>query len=1598
MSTLKHLVKTGFIMLLLAFMANPGKAQLHADFSATPTSGCSPLVVNFSDSSTGNPTQWRWDLGNGTISFLQNPSATYFTPGQYTVKLVIQKAGGIDSVVKTNYITIYPQPSIEFTASPRSGCFPLPVQFTDQSTTPSGTISQWQWDFGDGTFGNTQNPVHTYTAGGNYNVSLVVTNSHGCFRSMSKNQFVQVAQGVTADFSNNLPNSCVPPVNINFQNLSTGLGTLNYQWNFGDGNTSTQLAPSHVYTTPGSYTVQLIVTNSTGCSDTIIKPNAVTIGNTVTSFTSPDTVCAGVNITFNNTSTPPPASASWTFGDGSTSTSISPVKSYILPGTYQVKLINNFGACVDSTTRNIVISPLPSVNFFTADTLSCNAPYTVRFTSNCPGAVTYQWLFGDGTTSSDPNPVHTYTTAGNFTVRLICTNIYGCSNNTIKQDYIKIQLPVASISNLPQQGCAPFEWTFSSTVNSIEPITGYFWDFGDGGTSTLANPTHIFGPGTFTIKLIVTTASGCTDTVTVGNGIRTGTKPVAGFSASPRDVCANVTVNFSDLSTGNVDQWHWDFGDGSTSNVQNPNHVYNDTGYFNVQLIVWNNGCPDTLDIQNYIHVKPPIASYTVASNCSERLKRTFTDTSIGADEWNWDFGDGNTSTVQHPVHVYAASGVYTVSLTVGNFSTGCTYTHTSTVRVISESPGFTVTDTVICRNNTVTFTSTGSNPANIGAYQWNFGDGATATGQSVTHTYTVSGLYDITMIMVDWNGCRDTIVKQHFIRVNGPTANFSASPRESCLLNTVTFADSSLSDGVHPITQWIWNYGDGIIDTLTAGPFQHTYVTAGMYTVTLTVSDNNGCTDSLALSNYLTISRPVADFNADTLSCPGTVIQFLNSSTGTGLLYNWDFGDGAISINANPVHAYTANGYYTVRLVIHDQFGCSDTITKTNYIHIVTPVADFTVSDSVGTCPPLIVAFTNTSQYYNSLSWDFGDGTSTTNPNPSHFYNTAGTFIAKLTITGPGGCTATKEQTITVRGPSGTFTYDPLSGCSPTTVSFRASTQGRISFIWDFADGNTMATNDSIVTHTYSIVGSYVPKMILQDISGCTVAITGLDTIRIHGVNADFNFTPPIVCNSGSVQFNNASTSADAITAYAWDFGDGNTAATANPVHFYSTPGLYFPSLKVTTAFGCSDSIISSIPVRIVASPQGQLTQTANGCTPVTVTFTGSLAVPDTSSVTWQWNFGNGNSSSLPNPPAQTYSVAGTYPVTLFVTNSSGCVDTVTTSVQAFALPNVNAGTDMLVCKGTGRNLQATGAASYIWTPATGLSCTNCANPVANPDSAITYTVTGTSTEGCIQSDDVRVTVQYPFDMSSSVGDTICKGSSLRLFASGAHTYTWSPSTGLNSATSATPTASPLVTTLYTVIGKDDKNCFSDTAYIPVTVYGIPTVEAGADKTINVGQVLDLVPAISSDVREVNWSPTGSIFRNSFPAISIKPKETTTFTVEVKNEGGCTARDNVTVYVLCNDANVFIPNTFSPNGDGANDVFYPRGKGLFRIKSARVFNRWGEVVYEKGEFAPNDASSGWDGTYKGRKLNADVFIYMIEILCDNNTVLVYKGNVALIN
>ena len=143
--TLTTLVKTSCMSVLLTFLSLICLAQLpHANFTAVPTSGCAPLVVNFIDQSTGNPTSWKWTLGNATTSFLQNPSVTYFNPGTYTVKLVVQNAAGKDSITKFQYITVYGKPTVDFTASSTAGCFPLTVDFTDLSTTAAGIIDNWQ--------------------------------------------------------------------------------------------------------------------------------------------------------------------------------------------------------------------------------------------------------------------------------------------------------------------------------------------------------------------------------------------------------------------------------------------------------------------------------------------------------------------------------------------------------------------------------------------------------------------------------------------------------------------------------------------------------------------------------------------------------------------------------------------------------------------------------------------------------------------------------------------------------------------------------------------------------------------------------------------------------------------------------------------------------------------------------------------------------------------------------------------------------------------------------------------------------------------------------------------------------------------------------------------------------------------------------------------------------------------------------------------------------------------------------------------------------------------------------------------------------------
>lgn len=1578
-------------------------AQLKAGFSATPAAGCAPLVVKFTDESTGNPGTWRWDLGNGTISFLQHPAATYFNPGTYTIKLVVRNGAQADSVVKVNYITVYGNPVVNFAASDTTGCFPLNVQFTDLSTPGDGTIESREWDFGDGTLSTEANPEHRYIAAGNYSVSLRIRNSFGCTQTITRTKYIQLNNGVKADFGFTVPNSCKPPTAVHFTNKSTGTGTLSFEWDFGDGNTSLQTNPVHTYTATGTYSVQLRVRNNTGCVDSIIKTNIINIGTVKAGFTVPALICNKQPFALINNTTPAPVGAYWSFGDGTYSSELNPVKSYAQPGNYSIKLVSDFGACKDSVTQTIRVMAKSPATFTANDSTACGAPFTAQLTSQSAGAVSYQWLFGDGGRDTGKIVSHTWQAKGEYDVTLITTNAAGCTDTLVKSKYIQIKTPQVTIGNIPHEGCVPFAWQPNLTINTVDELTGFEWHFGDGTTATGKNPPHTYTqPGTYTVTLVYTTAGGCTDSVSATGAIRVGTKPIVNFDASPRVSCANQLILFKDLSTGGkADKWLWHFGDGNTSPEQNPAQSYLDTGRFNIKLVVWSNGCKDSLTRPNLVYIRPPVAKFTISPvNCPTKLARQFNDKSIGATAWFWNFGDGNRSTERSPLHTYASPGSYMVSLVVKNDT--CEHQMVSQVLVVSEKADFSASDTVVCKNVPIILTAINSQAQNIASYAWTISKGnttyGTPTGKAIQFAFPVAGQYNIRLIITDIYGCKDSLTKPLYIRVNGPSADFIAINPEVCTNNTILFSDSSQSDGLHPIQQWKWNYGDGITETLTGAPFQHTYTQTGIFPVQLTVVDNLGCSDTRIRQHAVTISRPAAKFESpDSLSCTGKAVRFVNQTIGNNPVYTWYFGDGQSTAAVQPAHVYTQEGDYTVKLVANDRFGCADSVTRQLYIRIRDPRARFSMSDSFATCPPLLVNFTNQSLHYNQINWDFGDGNKSTLENPSHFYTYPGIYRAKITITSPGGCIDTFVKIITVKGPQGSFTYDKFKGCVPTAVRFTAQTNQSVRFVWDYNDGGVDENSNSAITHTYTTMGEYLPKLILIDGQGCRVPILGKDTIRMYGVNASFTGDKELMCDSGLVRFSNTTVSNDLITRYQWLFGDGQTSAEKNPAYVYKQPGLFIPRLVVTTQTGCVDTAKMLLPLKVIQSPLAAIHSDPGACIPALLQFKGSLLRPDTSSLRWQWDFGNGATAQDQNPPAVTYTDAGAYNARLIVTNSSGCTDTVTRTVNAWPLPAINAGDDKGICRNGSVTLTGSGAVQYNWFPVTALSCSNCATPLASPLEDITYTVTGKNNFGCSATDSIHIDVKQPLTIQVGKGDTLCKGETIRLWATGADDYYWSPGILSGEQTRSSLDVRPEFTTTYQVIGKDELSCFADTGYVPVVVYPYPEIEAGEDKTVPVGNSVTLSPVISKDVTTLKWRPSAGLSCVTCATPVAAPKQTTTYTLETVNGGGCTSRDNITVFVFCNNANVFVPNTFSPNGDGNNDVFYARGKGVYSIQSLKIFNRWGDLVYNQVNIQPNDISKGWNGLHKGQPAPQDVYVYTIDVICENNVVLNYKGNVALI-
>jgi PKD repeat protein len=659
-------------------------------------------------------------------------------------------------------------------------------------------------------------------------------------------------------------------------------------------------------------------------------------------------------------------------------------------------------AASSSSQPGYITVGLAPVAQFDAHYAFSTIPTKVSFIDNSLGStpLTYDWNFGDGSSSTEQNPSHMYTQRGTYTVTLTVKNAYG-SSTAIKRDFISIGMaPRPDFVASPTSGNVPLSVQFSD--KTAGQVNTWRWDFGDGKASSEQNPIHTYWTaGVYNVILTVSNDYGQAD-VTKAKYIIVVGDLVSKFGADPASGKAPLDVKFTDRSIGGPTAWSWDFGDGTTANVQNPTHTFTAPGSYDVKLTVTRDDVKATSTqvlnvggVPNTDFVGAPLEV-----NVNEQVK--FTDKTTNAPtSWKWTFGDTAESTAQNPSHAYQLKGIYSVSLTTRNDNGRDTETKTNYVNVGMGPKAEFIPVIVPYQMYKVPMAvdfvdqSTGLPTS----WAWDFGDGATSTEQNPKHLYMKEGTYTVKLTVKNSFG-QDTKVRTDLITVGGGAAvDFTADKTTVGVGRIVSFTDLSSSN---PNT-WVWDYGDG--QTGSGSKPDHIYRAVGVYDVTLTAS-NPTLTNSRTKNMYITVLNiPRAEFDADkTRGGAPMEVKFSDKSTGAPTAWKWDFGDGATSADQNPKHTYTTLGTYTVTLTASNKDG-SDTTSKANLIvTTLAPVAEFKADRQVGKAP-FIVQFTDlTSGNPTAWVWEFGDGTSSYEQNPRHIYMKEGAYDVRLTATNQYG------------------------------------------------------------------------------------------------------------------------------------------------------------------------------------------------------------------------------------------------------------------------------------------------------------------------------------------------------------------------------------------------------------------------------------------------------------------------------------------------------------------------------------------------------------------------------------------------------------------
>ena len=1402
----------------------------------------------------------------------------------------------------------------------------------------------YAWEFDDNTTSEGQSVVRTYVNNGTYTGTVTVTDTNG---GSDTQDFEVVVANAAPVVDAGEDRTVDEGSSVAFTGSFTDAGindTHTVTWDFGDGSdrlsiNNEQLSIEHIYTDDGEYIATYTVTDNDGAvsSDEL----TVTVNNvapTITNLTGDSTVNEGDTVNFTASATDPgndTITYTWDFGDGS-ETAEGAEASHIFSdnGIYSVTLTaqdedgGETAQTLEVTVENIAPT-FTEINGKTTVNEGEAVDYSAAATDPGDDELTYTWNFGDGTPEvTGADATHTFADNGIYDATVTATDDDGAattSNLSITVNNVAPTLNTDKSKTGEEGQAVSFEATFDDAGNDDLTVT---WDFGDGSdaitteypaesTPNSETQSHVYAAdGTYTATVTVTDSDGAVTKSTIDVTI-SNTPPVIESLTGNTEINEGDTASFKAIATDAGDDtltYTWDFGDGVTGTGVDISHIFTDNGDYTVTLTVADEDggeTSQTLDV-TVNNVAPTFTEVNGETTIDEgeAVDYSAVATDPGDDEltYTWNFGDGTPEvTGADATHTFTNNGAYNATVTV-NDDDGAATTSNFSITVNNVAPTLDTAESKTGQEGqAVSFEAIFNDPGNDDlTVTWNFGDGGEAitteypaesdvSSETQNHIYVSDGIYTATVTVTDSDGAITESTIDVTIDNAAPVIESLTGDTEINEGDTASFNAIATDPGNDELT-YTWNFGDGseaitTPDTLT--PITHTYTDNGDYTVSLTVTDTSGATDSSTLDVTVNNTAPViTDITDDLIINEGDTASLNVSATDAGndvLTYAWDFGDGSQTLmGENVEHIFVDNGLYEASVTVTDDDGASVTqsltITVNNLAPIIDPWDDETATE--GDTVELAASFSDRGILdTHTIAWDFGDGNTTSDTlTPSHVYTDDGVYEVTLTVTDNDGASTSSSINVTVNNAAPAITS--LTGDTQINEGDRANFSAsatdpgsdELSYTWDFGDGETATGTD--VTHAFAQNGNYTVIATVTDDDGAFTNST-LEVVVNNVAPVIESLTGDTEVNEGDVaNFSAAATDAgnDELT-YTWDFGDGSETVTGRDVaHTFADNGDYTVTLTVTDSDGAStsqalDVAVSNIAPTITNADGDRIINEGD-----TASFTASATDPSNDTLTYTWNLADGTELTGANV-TQTFTEDGEYDLNLIVTDDDGATATQTLTITVNNLaPIIEVGEDKTSDEGSPVQFNASFSDPGIedthtiaWDFGDGNIVTDTLDPthvyINNGEYDVSLTVT--DDEGASTTSTLKVTVNNVTPTITSItGDTEINEGDVANFSAVATdpgadelTYTWNFGDGTTPINGQNATYQYLQDGIYnTTLTVSDSDGASTSQTTQITVNNLPpTVSAGNNQTVYIGETVNFNGTFSDrgslDTHTITWN-----------------------------------------------------------------------------------------------------------------------------------------------